>query len=133
MSLPIRLKIWHSSEGLIISTIMIIIFVLFFKLDEIAAIGSISILFVHALVHIGHLLKTDETKASRILIIFAILTIAVAIVLALQYTSKHIPDVGYFIAAGFVLAFIIEIGLRVISKQTRNDIFHEIKEFIGEK
>jgi len=135
-------NVWHSSEGLIISTVMIIVFVLFFKLDEIAAIGSISILFIHALVHIGHLLKTDETKASRVLIILAIVTIVVAIVLALQYTSKHIPNVGYFIAAGFVLAFMIEIGFRlvtkrVISKQTHNNVFDkledEIKEFIGEK
>ncbi len=135
-------NVWHSSEGLIISTIMIIVFVLFFKLDEIAAIGSISILFIHALVHIGHLLKTDETKASRTLIVFAILTIAVAIVLALQYTSKHIPNVGYFIATGFVLSLVIEIGFRlitkrVISKQTRNNMFQKlegkIKEFIGEK
>ena len=110
-------NVWHSSEGLIISTIMIIVFVLFFKLDEIAAIGSISILFIHALVHIGHLLKIDETKASRTLIVFAILTIAVAIVLALQYTSKHIPNVGYFIAAGFVLALVIEIGFRLITKR----------------
>lgn len=130
-------NVWHSSEGLIISTIIIIVFVLFLKLDEIAAIGSISILFVHALVHIGHLLKTDETKASRSLIIFAILTIAVAIVLALQYTSKHIPDVGYFIAAGFLLAFIIEIGLRlitkrVITKQTRSNMFHKIEDEIEE-
>lgn len=135
-------NVWHSSEGLIISTVMIIVFVLFFKLDEIAAIGSISILFIHALVHIGHLLKTDETQASRVLIILAIVTIAVAIVLALQYTSKHIPNVGYFIAAGFVLAFMIEIGFRlvtkrVISKQTHNNVFYkledEIKEFIREK
>ncbi len=135
-------NVWHSSEGLIISTIMIIVFVLFFKLDEIAAIGSISILFIHALVHIGHLLKIDETKASRTLIVFAILTIAVAIVLALQYTSKHIPNVGYFIATGFVLSLVIEIGFRlitkrVISKQTRNNMFQKlegkIKEFIGEK
>jgi len=110
-------NVWHSSEGLIISTIMIIVFVLFFKLDEIAAIGSISILFIHALVHIGHLLKIDETKASRTLIVFAILTSAVAIVLALQYTSEHIPNVGYFIAAGFVLALVIEIGFRLITKR----------------
>ena len=126
-------NVWHSSEGLIISTFMIVVFVLFFKLDEIAAIGSISILFIHALVHIGHLLKIDETKASRTLIVFAILTIAVAIVLALQYTSKHIPNMGYFIAAGFVLAFMIEIGLRlitkrVISKQTPIDMLLKVKK-----
>ncbi len=134
-------NIWHSSEGLIVSTVILIVFVLFFNLTEIAAIGSISILFIHALVHIGHLLKIDQTKASKILVVLAIVTIAVAIILALNYTSKHIPHVGYFIAGGFVLAFMIEISLRlvtkrVISRQTHQGLFknieEEIKEFIGE-
>ena len=133
-------NVWHSSEGLVVSTVILIAFVLFFDLTEIAAIGSISILFIHALVHIGHLLKIKDTKASKFLVVLAIVTIAVAIVLALNYTSKHIPNVGYFIAAGFVLAFIIEVVLRlvskrVISRQTHNGIIDtlesEIKEFIG--
>ena len=110
-------NVWHSSEGLVISTLFIILFVLFFKLDEIAAIGSISILFIHALVHIGHLFKIKKTAASKTLVILAILTIVIAIVLALMYTSKHIPHVGYFIAGGFVLAFVLEIGLRLITKR----------------
>lgn len=134
-------NVWHSSEGLVVSTAILIIFVLFFNLNEIAAIGSISILFIHIMVHIGHLLKINETKASKLLIVLAILTIAVAIVLALSYTAKHIPNVGYFIAGGFALAFTIEIGLRlltkrVVSKQIHNNIFQkledEIKELIGE-
>jgi len=126
-------NVWHSSEGLIVSTFILIVFVLFFDLGEIAAIGSISILFIHALVHIGHLLKINETKASKFLVLLAIVTIALAIVLSLNYTSKHIPNVGYFIAGGFVLAFAIEIGLRllthrVISRQTDSSIFENIEE-----
>jgi len=134
-------NVWHSSEGLIISTTILILFVLFFDLNEIAAIGSISILFIHALVHIGHLMKIKETKASKFLIILAIVSIAVAIVLALGYTSKHIPNVGYFIAGGFVLAFVIEIGLRllthrVIKKQSTgllSDLEDEIEHIIGDE
>ncbi len=118
-------NVWNSSEGLVISAIFLIFFILFFKLDEIAAIGSISILFIHALVHIGHLFKIKKTGASKILVLFAILTISVAIVLALMYTSKHIPNVGYFIAGGVILAFILEIGLRLITKRV---ITKQIKE-----
>ena len=110
-------NVWHSSEGLIVSSIFLVIFILFFDLNEIAAIGSISILFIHAIVHIGHLLKIKDTKASKILVILAILTIGISIVLALNYTSKHIPNVGYFIASGFVLAFILEIILRIVNKR----------------
>ena len=131
-------NVWHSSEGLIVSTVILIAFVLFFDLTEIAAIGSISILFIHALVHIGHLLKISETKASKFLIILAILTIAVAIVLALNYTSKHIPNVGYFIAGGFVVAFVIEIGLRLLTKrivtpQSEKGIVEKIEDEIAEE
>ena len=135
-------NVWHSSEGLIVSTAILICFVLFFNLTEIAAIGSISILFIHALVHIGHFLKIHKTKASKILVALAILTIAIAIVLALNYTSKHIPNVGYFIAGGFILAFLIEIALRVVTKRVITSqskiefiekIEDEVKNFIGEK
>jgi amino acid transporter len=110
-------NVWHSSEGLIVSTAILIVFVIFFDLTQIAAIGSISILFIHALVHIGHLLKIQKTGASRPLVILAILTIAIAIILALRYTSGHIPNVGYFIAGGFVLAFAIEILLRMTTRR----------------
>ncbi|QOP45448.1 APC family permease [Sulfurimonas paralvinellae] len=110
--------VYHSTEGLIISAIFIALLMLFFDLKEIAAIGSISMLFIHALVHIGHLLKRKHTGASATLLILAILTMLTAIVLALQYTSKHIPNVGYFIAAGFFLAFLIEIGLRLFTHRT---------------
>ena len=110
-------NIWNGSEGLIVSTAILIIFVLFFNLDEIAAIGSISILFIHGLVHIGHFLQIKKSGASKILVSFAIISIGLAIVLALNYTSKHIPNVGYFIAGGFVLSFLLEIGLRLLTKR----------------
>ena len=110
-------NVWHSSEGLIISTIILIIFVLFLKLDEIAAIGSISILFIHVFVHIGHLFKIKKTGASKLLVILAIITIAITIILALIYTSKHIGNVGYFIVVGFIVAFVLEIMLRLITKR----------------
>lgn len=134
-------NVWHSSEGLIVSIGIIILFVLFFDLNEIAAIGSISILFIHALVHIGHLLRIKKTQASKLLIILAIVTIAITIILALNYTGKHIPNVGYFIAGGFVLAFVMEIGLRLITKRVvRRQITptiiekveNKIKKIIGE-
>jgi len=41
----------------------------------------------------------------------------IAIVLALQYTEKHIPNVGYYISIGFFMAFLIEIALRIFTKR----------------
>jgi asparagine N-glycosylation enzyme membrane subunit Stt3 len=84
-------------------------------------------------VHIGHLLKIKKSSASKFLVILAILSILSAIVLALLYTSTHIPNVGYYIVGGFILAFFIEIALRLITKrvikpQSKESIFKEIKE-----
>ena len=110
-------NVWHSTEGLIVSTIFLIVFVLFFNLNEIATIGSISILFIHAIVHIGHFFKIKQTKASKILVSFAIVSIAIAIVLALNYTNQHIPNIGYFISGAFILSFLIEVVLRLVTKR----------------
>ncbi len=127
-------NVWHSTQGLVVSTVILIIFVLFFNLTQIAAIGSISILFIHALVHIGHLLKINETKASKILVSLAILGTALAIVLALHYTSKHLPLVGYYVAGGFILAFVIEIALRLITKRVVKKQSHTgLLEILEEK
>jgi len=112
-----ELNVWHSTQGLIVSTIFLIIFVLFFDLTQIAAIGSISILFIHLLVHIGHLFKIDKTKASKLLVSLAIIATLSAIILALNYTKSHIPDVGYYIAGGFGVAFLIEVALRLMTKR----------------
>ena len=111
-------NVYNSTEGLVISAVFLVFLILFFDLKEIAAIGSISMLFVHALVHTGHLFKRKHTGASTTLLILAIVTMLIAIVLALQYTAKHIPNVGYYIAIGFFLAFLIEIALRIFTKRT---------------
>ena len=111
-------NVYNSTEGLIISAVFLVFLILFFDLKEIAAIGSISMLFVHALVHTGHLFKRKHTGASTTLLILAIATMLIAIILALQYTAKHIPNVGYYIAIGFVIAFLIEVALRIFTKRT---------------
>jgi amino acid transporter len=121
-------NVYHSTEWLVISSIFIIIFILFFDLSEVASIWAISMLFIHLLVHIWHLFKIKETKASKILIYLAILTISTTIILAYNYMSKHIDNLWYLIIWSFILAFLIEISLRLftwreINKQTDKKIF----------
>jgi hypothetical protein len=77
--------------------------------------------------------KIKYTGASRILVVSAILTISITIALAFNYTSKHIPNVGYSIAIGFIIAFAIEIILRlatkrVVSKQIKTDLILKLKD-----
>ena len=111
-------NVYHSTEGLLISATLIAFLILFFELKEIAAIGSISMLFVHALVHTGHLFKHKQTGASTTLLILAIISMLAAIGLALHYTNQHIPGVGEYVALGFLLAFMIEVLLRLFTHRT---------------
>jgi len=110
----------HSREGLVISGVFIIIFLLLFDLSEIAAIGSISILFIHAVTHIGHLKLIGETRASRLLVGAAVLFSLTAMLLALYYTHKHSEHV-VSILLGFVLvAVVTEALLQMLNnKRTR--------------
>jgi amino acid transporter len=91
----------HSREGLVISGILVIILALLFDLSEIAAIGAISVLFVHAVTHIGHLRIISKTGASYILVVFAIILCLAAMVLALVYVSKQSNQIG-FVLLGFL-------------------------------
>ncbi len=80
------------------------------------AIGLVMVLYVAvSLAVFSNLSLPEIIKAQDYAL--AIVTIAIAIILALQYISKHIPNVGYFIAAGFVLAFMREIGFRLVTKR----------------
>ncbi len=107
----------HSREGLIISGVLIIILSLLFDLSQIAAIGSISILFVHTVTHIGHLKIISKTGASSILVFIAAMLSFIAMILALIYVSK-VSDSVVYILAGFVLvASITEILLQKIAKR----------------
>lgn len=107
----------HSREGLIISGVLIIILSLLFDLSEIAAIGSISILFIHAVTHIGHLKIISKTGASRWAVSFAAILSLLAMVLALIYVSQ-ISNQVIMILIGFVfVAAITELTLQKISKR----------------
>ena len=106
----------HSREGLIISGILIIILSLLFDLSEIAAIGSISILFVHSVTHVGHMKIISKTGASIIMVAIAALLSIVAMLLALFYVSKE-SDQVIIILAGFVI-------VAAITETTLQKIYH---------
>ena len=116
--------VWHSTEGLVVSAILIAMMILFFDLGEIATMGSLYILFIHLFVHTGHFFRIKHTKASKVIIAFAIFSILTTIILALIYTSKHLDGIGYYIVGGFAISFAIEIILRLT---TNREIKKQIK------
>jgi len=110
--------IGHSREGLVISSVLILVLVVFFDLSEIAAIGSVSILIVHFVVHIGHLRLLGETRASMFMIVIAALANFVAIALAVVYLRHNSPDLLIFVGGFFVMSMIIELSLRRLTGRT---------------
>jgi len=106
-------KIHHSYEGLLISSILLILIILFLDLTQIAIIGSISILFIHLFVHIGHFKKIKETKANIFLILLAIFGSFSVVILVLIYSIKNMPSIILYLGFGIVIAFILELILRI--------------------
>jgi len=105
----------HSREGLVISSAFILILALFFDLSEIAAIGSVSILIVHFVVHVGHLRLLRETGAFGLLVVVAALTNLAAIGLSTIYLSGKSPHLLILVGVLFALAVLIELSLRLLT------------------
>jgi len=71
-------KIWgKNTEGLIITSAIVIIFANFLELDGIAMLGSGSFLLIYGAVNIGHLKIYKKTGAKPIIIIASIVSCAV--------------------------------------------------------
>jgi len=107
----------HSREGLLISAALIIVLTSFLDLSEVAAVGSITILMVHLVVHLGHLKLRHETGASLILILLAILTIVLTIGFALVYAIKNSPNIVWLVAATVFVAFVSEFLLFKVTRR----------------
>jgi len=101
----------HSREGLIVSSVIIVVLAVFLDLSSIAAIGALSMLIIHMITHIGHLRLIDQTGASRGLIILAIAANAVAILLGALHLSTASPTILAWIGAFFVVAYALEVSL----------------------
>jgi len=117
--------IFHNTEGLIISALLIVPMILFLNLGEIATIAAVIVLLIQGFTHIGHLFVRCHTKANLFLIILAIIGSFGAAGFAIYYTQKQIPHFGLYIVTGFILAFVLEVLLRlfnnrVIKNQTKN-------------
>ncbi len=104
----------NSREGLLISGLLVIVLSILFDLSEIAAVGSISILFIHFITHVGHLKLIRQTGASKTLVILAALTTLIAMVLSLIYVSRELNQVVNILIGFVVIALVTEILLQKI-------------------
>jgi amino acid transporter len=104
--------IGHSREGLLLSAGLIILLVHCFNLSEIAAVGSITVLIIHLMVHFGHLRLLPETGASLTLVLTAILLVLLTIVFASLYLVQSSPHILAVVAGSLVAATVMEVLLQ---------------------
>jgi amino acid transporter len=102
----------HSREGLVISSLLIVAFALFFNLSQIAALGSLSILVVHLFVHLGHLRLLPETGARGWLVVAAVALTGGAIATSIYFELATSPWIVGLLALLFPLALGMERILR---------------------
>ncbi len=122
-------NVFRSTEGLIVSALLIVPMILFLQLDQIATIASIVILFIQGFVHLGHFFKIKRTGANPFLVALAAIGAFGAAIMALLYTSKSMPSVSWYVAGAFFGAYLIEIVLRLGTQRiVRKHILWDAKE-----
>ncbi|MRJ02583.1 MAG: amino acid permease [Epsilonproteobacteria bacterium] len=110
-------NIFHSTEGLIVSALLIVPMVLFLQLDQIATTAAIVVLLIQGFVHLGHLWKIGVTGANPLLVVLAGVGAFTAAGFALLYTSQKMPLVSWYVVGAFVGAFLLEILLRLTTRR----------------
>ncbi len=110
-------NVYNSTEGLLISGILILPMILFFNLAQVTTIAALVVLIIQGITHVGHLLKIKESGANVWIVSGAAVSMFGIAVVTLYYTSKDMPMIGYDILAAIALAFTIEVMLRLITKR----------------
>lgn len=121
-------KIWHSkaTEGLFITSFIVLLFVNGLSLEGIGFIGSASLMLIYLAVHYSHFKLRKKTKSNSFLIISAFLSIIVFLVMLIYSQIKH--NFGSVIILFLVLSvsFGTEFVYRKITKRELK--FHKIIE-----
>lgn len=111
-------NVFHSTEGLIISALLIVPMILFLNLATIASIAAITMLIIQGFTHLGHLFKLKETGANPIIVILAVIGTFGAAGFAIYYSSQQMAYFSLYVAMAFFLSFIVEVILRLFTKRT---------------
>ena len=83
-------QVWHrSTEGLLITAGLVILFILFFDLSGVAMMGSGAFLLIYASVNAAHLKIIADTGAKRWLVWLSLLTCLVMLVVLSVYIYQN--------------------------------------------
>ncbi|WOE71053.1 APC family permease [Hydrogenimonas thermophila] len=121
-------NIFHNSEGLIISALLIVPMILFLNLGTIASIAAVTVLLIQGLTHAGHLLKLKETGANPVIVILAVIGTFGAAGFAIYYSSQHTAHFTLYVTIVFFLAFAVEVALQLFTQRKITKQFISSKE-----
>ncbi len=110
-------NIFHNTEGLVISALLIVPMILFMDLGTIASIAAVTVLLIQGFTHTGHLFRLKETQANPFIVFLAITGTFGAGGFAIYYSSLHTAHFALYVAMAFFLAFALEVALRLIKKR----------------
>jgi amino acid transporter len=105
------------TQGLVISSLLILALALLFDVTAISSIGSAVALAIFALVTIGHMRMRKETGASLFVLILALIATTLAILLFAWYTLLTAPQTFAILIVTIILAWVVEAVWRAISKR----------------
>lgn len=98
----------NATEGLLITTLLVVVFILFFDLAGVTMMGSGAFLLIYAAVNAGHLRILHQTSANKLLIITAcVLCLGLFCVLEV-YTYQQSPTAVYTMLVLLAASFLLE-------------------------
>jgi amino acid transporter len=111
-------KIWYkSTEGLFITSAVVLLFANFLELEGIAMLGSASFLLIYSAVNIAHLKLHKETGAHIIIILASVFSCIIFFGVLLFYLSNHSQITLILLILVVVGCFIFEWFYRKITKR----------------
>lgn len=98
----------NATEGLIITSLLVILFIIFFNLASIAMMGSGAFLLIYAAVNAGHLRIINKTGANKVIVIMSLILCLLMFAILEVYTYQQSPTAVYTMMLMLIGSFIIE-------------------------
>jgi len=111
-------NVFNSTEGLIVSSVLIIPMVIFFNLSQITIVATMVVLLVQSLVYLGHLKIISKTKANFLVVLLAFLGMFGVIVLTLVYSYQNNNYTIMYVGVVVIISFLAEGGFRRFKNRT---------------
>jgi amino acid transporter len=98
----------NASDGLLITTLLVIVFIIFFDLSGVAMMGSGAFLLIYAAVNAGHLKILEKTGAKKSLVLLSLFSCLIMFVILEIYTYEKSPSAFYTMLVLLAASFVVE-------------------------